>query len=90
MSYITDIPHFDGVLAPGVKLPAPAKRMIEFLGRVVSAASAVKPGQATVTDIACMKGTGKKGCQGAAEFVVVADKIKWRFSGCSNDGVISN
>ena len=45
MSYIADMTHFDGVLAPGVKLPAPARKMVEFLGRIVSAASVAKPGQ---------------------------------------------
>lgn len=38
-SYVTDLTHFDGVLAPGSKAPAPAKKLARFLAAVVQVAS---------------------------------------------------
>jgi hypothetical protein len=85
--YITDLTHFlDAKGAIGPK-SGPARRLAEFLGRVVAAASApsVIAGDG-IRECRCNK--CKKG------FVIVAiapdDAIEWLCETCGHEGRISN
>ena len=83
--YITDLTHFldeKGAIAP---MPAPARRLAEFLGRVVAAAS-------TPADEA---GSGECRCNKCKKGIVSAeiapdDAIEWFCESCGHEGRISN
>lgn len=84
---ITDLNHFldeKGVIAP---MPAPARRLAEFLGRVVAAASA----PAAIDET----GSGECRCNRYKKGSVIAeiapdDAIEWFCESCGYDGRISN
>ncbi|MBE7522018.1 MAG: hypothetical protein HS109_06495 [Burkholderiales bacterium] len=83
--YITDLTHFldeKGAIAP---MPAPARRLAEFLGRVVAAASAP----------ATMDEAGECHCNKCRKGIVVTeiasdDAIEWFCERCGHEGRISN
>jgi hypothetical protein len=83
--YITDLTHFlddKGAIAP---MPAPARRLAEFLGRVVAAASA----PAALDEAEACR------CNKCKEGIVIAeiapdDAIEWFCENCGHEGRISN
>jgi hypothetical protein len=83
--YITDLTHFlddNGAIAP---MPAPARRLAAFLGRVVAAASAP----------AAIDEAGQCRCNKCKKGIVVTeiapdDAIEWFCESCGHDGRISN
>jgi len=85
--YITDLTHFlddNGAIAP---MPAPARRLAEFLGRVVATASA----PATIDE----EGNPECRCNKCKKGIIVAeiapdDAIEWFCESCGHDGRISN
>ena len=83
--YITDLTHFrddKGAIAP---MPAPARRLAEFLGRVVAAAS----GPAALTEAEeCRCNKCKKGIVSAE--IAPDDAIEWFCENCGHEGRISN
>lgn len=86
LMYITDLTHFldeKGAIAP---MPAPARRLAEFLGRVVAATS---------TPAAIDAGSGECRCNKCKKGIVFAeiapdDAIEWLCENCGHDGRISN
>ncbi len=83
--YITDLTHFldqKGAIAP---MPAPARRLAEFLGRVVAAASApiYEPGSAECRCSKCKKGS-------VIAEIAPDDAIEWFCENCGHEGRISN
>jgi hypothetical protein len=85
--YITDLTHFlddNGAIAP---MPAPARRLAEFLGRVVAAASA----PAAIDEA----GSAECRCNKCKKGIIIAeiapdDAIEWFCESCGHDGRISN
>ncbi len=90
MSYITDMTHFDGILAPGAKVPAEGRRMVDFMGRIVGVASLDATGRLVETDIPCLKRPGKPACSGNIGLILVQGRVEWRCPTCGLDGIISN
>jgi hypothetical protein len=79
--YITDASHFldaKGAIAPQ---RGPARKMAEFLGNVIVAATL--PGQGS-DQAKCRK------CRAAIETSIVGGEIQWRCSSCQESGRISN
>ena len=84
--YVTDLTHFlDDRGAIGPKA-GPARRLAEFLARVVAAASAVEDDDdAAMPPCKCLK------CKGMIEAIVGAeDAVEWWCPNCGREGVISN
>ena len=85
--YITDLTHFlDEKGAIGPK-SGPARRLAEFLGRVVAAASA--PGAAAEDD--CIGKCRCNKCKGTVIAEIAPDDaIEWFCESCGHEGRISN
>jgi hypothetical protein len=84
--YITDLTHFlDEKGAIGPK-SAPARKLAEFLGRVVAAASAPRAAEDSgAAQCRCNK------CKGMATAVIAPDDaIEWLCPSCGHEGRISN
>ncbi|HST10505.1 MAG TPA: hypothetical protein VLL05_09000 [Terriglobales bacterium] len=83
--YITDLTHFldeKGTVAP---MPGPARRLAEFLGAVVAAASAPDSAASGAKQCRCRK------CKGAVTAVIAPDDaIEWLCPSCGQEGRIAN
>jgi hypothetical protein len=85
--YIMDLTHFldaKGAIAP---MPAPARRLAEFLGRVVAAASApAELDEAGSAACRCHK------CKKSSVIAEIApdDAIEWFCENCGHEGRIAN
>ena len=83
--YITDLTHFLDEKGAIAHLPTPARRLAEFLGRVVAAASAP----------AAIDAAGECCCNKCRKGIVIAqiapdDAIEWFCERCGQEGRISN
>jgi hypothetical protein len=86
--YITDLTHFLDEKGAIAAMPAPARRLAEFLGRVVATASApVAIDEIGSAECRCNK--CKKGIV-IAEIAADDDAIEWFCENCGHDGRISN
>ena len=84
--YITDLTHFlDEKGAIGPK-SGPARRLAEFLGRVVAAASAPRAAEGSgAAQCRCNK------CKGMVTAVIAPDDaIEWLCPSCRHEGRIAN
>ena len=88
-TWVTDITHFieNGALAPD--LPGPARRLAEYLGSIIVAAttaSGVKGRQRP----RCRRRPRRQPCQGAVfHRLDPDDRIAWECSGCGDNGFIA-
>ena len=84
--YITDLTHFLDDKGAIAAMPAPARRLAEFLGRVVAAASAPCAGE--------VEGIGECRCNKCKGIVIAEiasdDAIEWLCETCGHEGRISN
>jgi hypothetical protein len=92
MAYITDLTHFDGVLEPGSKAPAPARRLARFLTEVVRVVSRDGVGHLVDTGVKCFKRPKHKACAGHVEasWATDGDTITWGCPDCGEQGFIHN
>lgn len=91
-TWITDITHFltkDGEIAPTT---GPAKRLAEFLGKLVVDATTASPFGATNTSVRCRRRPARKLCTGEIETSIdpESEDIVWRCPVCEDNGLIRN
>ncbi|HCF61344.1 MAG TPA: hypothetical protein DFS52_25525 [Myxococcales bacterium] len=92
MTYIADMTHFVDVLVPGNEVPPAARRLAEYLGSIVSAASLAKPEHVLVTGLRCRRRPRRKACQGQIRLRVLqgTSEILWECTRCGDNGIIHN
>jgi len=93
MTWVTDFSHFidaETGRLPTV-VPGPARRLMEYMTRIVAAATA-PAGSHDVSDlIKCRRRPGHRACPGVIEHRLWADeRIRWHCPGCGDNGIISN
>ena len=90
-TYVTDLTHFDGVLAPASTAPAPAKRLAAFLTELVRVATRERIGTVR-TDVRCFKKPARRACTGKVVTMTTRgqEAIRWECPSCGNNGVIRN
>jgi hypothetical protein len=86
---VTDLHH---VLDLPQDTPGPARRLAEHLSNIVRAATAGDAGTAWESALPCRRRPANRRCRG--RMIVLrtqpAAPIRWRCSGCDDEGVISN
>ena len=91
-TWITDITHFlsGNELAPD--MPAHAKKLAEYFGKIISSATEVKSGVELHTSISCRRRPGRKKCTGKLIVLhqVSTSDIIWRCPVCGDNGIIRN
>jgi hypothetical protein len=94
MTWVTDLSHFidarTGRLP--VNVPGPARRLMDYLTRIVAAATAGEDGHVHAIDqIKCRRRPGRRACPGMIEYHMRADeRITWQCPHCGDNGIISN
>ncbi len=73
-----------------LKVHAGGRRMVDFMGRIVSVASLDATGRSGRDRYPCLKKPGKPTCSGNIGLVVVQGRVEWRCPTCGLDGIISN
>jgi hypothetical protein len=89
---ITDLTHFltdAGAIAP---MPGPARRLAEFLGRVVADATTPTSMQSFEAGVKCTRRPGRKPCPGVIETDIdpKTNTIEWWCPECGENGYIRN
>ena len=89
---VTDLTHFlteDGAIVP---MPAPARRLADFLTLLVANASNPPTDALSVQKVACRRRTGRKPCVGeiTADVDPETDEIFWSCPVCGDNGIIGN
>jgi hypothetical protein len=87
--YVTDPWHFldeHGMIPRN--LPAPAKKLIAFLGRIIEETSLKPPGESVKIGLKCFRRPGRKACPGEiwAHRERRESSILWKCTGCSAGG----
>lgn len=85
---VTDLRHFLDITD---EAPGPARKLAEYLGSVVRAATAAEAGTPWISALTCRRRPANRPCPGHV-VVFRADlpaPIEWRCSACSEEGVIS-
>ena len=89
-TWITDLTDFleNGRLP--LALPGPARRLVEYLGRIVAAVTGVEPDDPL--GIRCRRRPGRRPCPGEIEGYIVPESndIYWECLVCCDKGLISN
>ena len=91
-TFVTDLTHFlteDGAIAP---MPAPARRLADFLTGLVASVASPPAEPFPLQKMACRRRPGRKPCAGRIEADVdpETDDIVWCCPVCGDNGVISN
>lgn len=91
--YVTDMTHFLAIRDPEEDVPPPARRLGEYFGRIVEAAtaSAVR-GCEFATVVRCRRRPARQPCPGRIEVLCtdVPSRIAWWCPDCGDEGVISS
>jgi hypothetical protein len=92
MTMIADMTHYVEVLVPGAPLPPTTRRLGEYLGSIVSAASLARPDALVVTALRCRRRPARRQCSGRIRFRVLGDtgEILWECTECADNGIIHN
>lgn len=92
MTYITDMQHFIDLLTPGAQVPPAARRLGEYLGTIVAAASLAKENQPVKTTLHCRRRPNRRPCKGLIRIRVLpaTGEIVWDCPTCADNGIISN
>lgn len=87
-TWITDMGDLTHVHDPA-DVPGPARRLAEYLGRIVQAASAWYVGQPLESVIRCRRRPGRRPCPGHVCLARTQDReIIWHCVACGDNGVI--
>src|SRR5262245_7440514 len=91
MTWVTDLSHFvdarTGQLPTNV--PGPARRLMEYLTRIVAAATT--PHNQRIDQVKFRRRPGHRPCPGVVEYRVWTDeRITWKCPCCGDSGIISN
>ncbi len=91
-TWIIDIRHFGTDQASLMDIPVRARRLAEYFGAVISAATLATPGVIVNTALQCRRRPGRKPCPGhlIVEPYEVPPEIQWSCSDCNDNGVIRN
>lgn len=85
-----DIRHYGENPASLFELPAPARRLAQYFGGVIFAATVVEPGVVVETALRCRRRPGRRPCPG--HLIVsrhdVPPQIRWNCSHCDDNGYI--
>lgn len=89
-TWITDMRHFLDILEPDADIPGPARRLAEYLGKIVEAATANPPMVLLNSEIRCQRRPGRKPCVGRLRLVYNENEgeIVWECSSCDERGII--
>lgn len=85
---VTDLRHFLGIAD---EAPGPARKLAQYLGFVVRAATAADAGTPWISALTCRRRPGNRPCPGHVVVfrTVLPAPIEWHCSACSDEGVIS-
>lgn len=89
-TYVTDMRHFlDGGTLP-VEIPAPARRLAEYFGRIVAAATARDAGPEFASALPCRRRPDHRPCPGPIRICrsQVPPRIEWLCGACHDRGLI--
>ncbi len=90
-TWISDMQHFVGIDDPELDVPARARKMGEYLGRIVSAATSCNVEQPLESVISCRRRPRNRSCPGHIRLVRRQDgNIIWQCSSCGDNGMIYN
>src|SRR4030042_550698 len=88
--YITDMTHFEGI--PSGTSYEPARRITQFFGAIVSAATVSPADKLIDSTLSCRRRPGRRPCPGHLQ--IRRDNksgvISWQCNWCNNRGEISN
>lgn len=89
--YVTDIRHYPPPGAP-VDIPAAARRLRDYLGRIIEAASPAPSESVVLTSIVCRHSSKQRPCLGRLRALRDGEtgEIHWRCMSCGEGGMISN
>lgn len=91
--YVTDMTHFLAIRDPEEDVPPPARRLGEYFGRIVEAATASSVrGCEFPTVVRCRRRPARQPCPGRIEVLCtdVPSRIAWWCPECGDQGVISS
>ena len=87
---VTDLSHFlqDGRLHPA--LPGPARKLVDYLGAIVTAVTSAEPDEPL--GVRCRRRPARKPCPGDVEGFIEpeSNRIRWICLSCGDNGLISN
>lgn len=91
-TWIIDITHYGTDRASILSIPAPARRLAEYFGSIVGAATIAAPGVDVHTALRCRRRPGHKPCPGriVVERIEVPPEVAWECPWCRDKGVIRN
>ncbi|HEX7049595.1 MAG TPA: hypothetical protein VF188_05235 [Longimicrobiales bacterium] len=89
-TWIIDMRHYLGVDDAGANAPAAARRLAEYFGSIVRAATAAPSGVPADTEIRCRRRPGRRPCQGRIRIYRsdVPAEIRWGCTHCNDNGYI--
>jgi hypothetical protein len=89
MAWVTDFTHFlDESGGPHRGIAAPARRLGEYFGAIVAAATSDSD---VAPQIPCRRRPGRRPCPGVIAHRILTDtSIHWACPHCSDNGFISN
>lgn len=91
--YVTDMTHFISIRDPEEQIPEPARRLGEYFGRIVEAATAsTVRGREFATTVRCRRRPQRRACTGRVEVLCtdVPSSIEWWCPSCADEGVIAS
>jgi hypothetical protein len=90
--WITDLSHFLAVNGSIGPKAGPAKRLADYLTKIVVDATTVSPTFETPTVVRCRRRPGRKPCGGEIETDIDpdTDQVLWWCPVCGDEGSISN
>jgi hypothetical protein len=91
-TWIIDITHYGPDRASILNIPPPARRLAEYFGSIIGAATLAAPGVEVHTALRCRRRPGRKPCPGriVIERFEVPPEIEWSCPFCGDRGVIRN
>lgn len=91
-TWIIDIQHYGSDPVSLFELPAPARRLAEYFGSIIQAASIASPGVVVKTALSCRRRPGRRPCPGhiMVRLLEVPPEIEWQCSQCDDNGIIRN
>ena len=92
VTQIVDMQHYEPARDPAAGVPAPARRLAEYYGSIVEAATASwLSGVVILSAVRCRRRPGHRPCPGHIAFrrSDIPARIDWTCSQCSDNGIIS-
>ena len=91
-TWVMDLRHLtneQGAIPP--HLPGPARKLVEYLGSIVAAASEPLRGETTAVVVQCRRRPGRRRCLGVLHYGIQADtRVVWECPECGDNGFIAH